>query len=148
MRLHEHIVASVVVSSGIYAATNSKTIALVSFCTGILLDLDHVTDYWVQHPLSFSIPHFFEIVESCKLNRNYIWFHSLELLVPLVIITVITRSAVLLAISIGFAQHMLFDSIFNYIYPTSYFLYYRWSKKFMSEHVFDHPDRSSKKGTK
>ena len=138
MRLQEHIVASVVVSAGVYAATRSKAMTIVSFLTGIFLDIDHVSDYWIEYPFSFDLPHFFETYEVCNVKKNYIWFHCIELLLPLTLISYFTRSAIVIGISMGFAQHMLFDSIFNHIYPTSYFLYYRWSKGFVSEHIFNH----------
>ena len=144
MKLQEHVIASVVVSGGVYLATRSKILALVSFFTGVFLDIDHVADYWIEHPMSFNVGHFFEIFETCRIDKTYLWFHSLELFLPLAAVTVLTRSEIMLGLSIGFAQHMLFDSIFNFIYPTSYFLYYRWSKGFASEHVFNKTDLTSK----
>ncbi|OGS03833.1 MAG: hypothetical protein A2339_00855 [Elusimicrobia bacterium RIFOXYB12_FULL_50_12] len=140
MRLHQHIIASVAFSGGIYGITGSKSIALASFVTGVLLDLDHVTDYWLEHPLSLNVPHFFEMVDACKLRKTHLWLHSLEMLIPLAVAVWLSKSAILLGISIGFAQHMLFDCLFNFIYPGSYFLAYRIQKGFKSECVFVLPE--------
>jgi hypothetical protein len=141
VKLHQHLVASLAVSSIVYLATSSKTIAVTSFVTGVFLDMDHLTDYWVEHPYSFAVKHFFETLERCKLSKNYLWFHSIELLVPIIFIACIARDAKMIGISIGFAQHIFFDSIFNFIYPTSYFLSYRASKKFISSQIFDNTGR-------
>src|SRR3989339_184496 len=54
MRLHQHIVASGLVSSAVYGATRSPTIAIACFFTGFLVDADHLLDYWMSYPLSLN----------------------------------------------------------------------------------------------
>jgi hypothetical protein len=60
MRLHQHIAVSSVVSLGLYAWTQSLPIAISSFLAGFLLDLDHLIDYWREHPAKIDLIHFFK----------------------------------------------------------------------------------------
>ncbi|MFC1501041.1 hypothetical protein ACFL58_01150 [Elusimicrobiota bacterium] len=118
-------------------------IAISSFVIGILLDLDHVSDYWREHPFKMDLIHFFETCQESKLKKIYLWLHSIELIIPLVIIVYFTRSELFLGMFIGFMQHLIFDQFFNPIYPQTYSLFYRFKVKFENKKVFNFKEKTS-----
>lgn len=139
MRLYEHVAVSVVVSFTVYAITKSFIIAISSFLAGVFIDVDHLIDYWFEHPFRFDIVHFFKTCEEYHLKRVILIFHSIELLLFLGFLVYILREPLLLGITIGIAQHILFDQLFNRIYPFTYFFVYRFNQGFVNEKVFDVP---------
>lgn len=104
MRLSQHIFISGAVSLGIFGFTKSALAGAISFLAGFLMDVDHVFDYWKQHPKRIDIKHFFSTCEEYKLSKVYLWMHSVELLIVVGIITYYTRSAIMLGCLVGFTQ--------------------------------------------
>ncbi|MCX5781983.1 MAG: hypothetical protein NT145_04685 [Elusimicrobia bacterium] len=137
MRLTQHIAVSSIVSLGLYAWTQSFPIAISSFLAGFLLDLDHLIDYWREHPIKFDLIHFFKTCEEFRLVKVYLFLHSIELLLPLGFLAYYSRSPWVLGFLIGFSQHMLFDHLLNPVFPYTYSFFYRWNKGFANEKVFD-----------
>jgi hypothetical protein len=143
MRITNHLIASTVFSSGVYFITKSPTIAASSFFVGIFLDLDHVIDYWRQHPGSLDVKHFIETCEKYRLKIITLIFHSYELLFVVALLVFLTKSRLLFGASLGLAQHLFLDSIGNDINPdySSYFIIYRWRVGFSSDKVFSHKEK-------
>lgn len=136
MKLEQHTVASVLFCGGLWAATHSPAIALPALGIGILMDLDHVLDYQLQHPGSLDVKHFFKICNACELRHTYLWLHSLELLAIAWALTYFLRSAVLLGCSVGMTLHIILDYIGNKTHFATYFLIYRFKQKFKIEKIF------------
>ena len=142
MRLHQHVVASGILSGGIYALTRSPEVAAGSFVTGVFMDLDHIFDYWMAHPFKVDLAHFFETCEEYKLPKTYLFLHSFELVVPLSLLAYFTRSPWITGFLLGWAPHMVFDYFVNGAYPFSYFIVYRMANKFdITKVFFPPPDR-------
>ena len=139
MRVKEHIAVSAVFSGGILMITRSWVMFIVSFLSGVLVDIDHVVDYLRQHPASYDIVHFFKTCEEYRLKRVYLWFHSIEFLALIGVVTYLTRSICLMGFMLGLAQHLAFDIIFNRGFSWTYFLVFRWKHGFRGEKVFDIP---------
>ncbi|MBN1621138.1 MAG: hypothetical protein JW871_00930 [Endomicrobiales bacterium] len=132
-----HVLISGVFSAGIYGLTKSAELSSAAFVTGVLTDLDHVSDYLKQHPGSRNVSHFVKTCMDSKIKLVYLVFHSLELLIPLTIMFYYTKSVWILGVNIGLTLHILSDYIFNKATtPFSYFLIFRWIKRFESEKVF------------
>jgi hypothetical protein len=136
MRLSKHIIASGIISAGIYAFTNSVKMAAVSFASGVLLDLDHVVDYWLHDSFNLDLSRFFDICYTRSLSKTRFFLHSAELVVILAAAAFFTRSSLLTALVLGACQHLMFDQVLNDVYLGSYFFIYRWSNGFKAETVF------------
>jgi hypothetical protein len=134
--MRQHVIASGILSGGIYALTRSPEAAAGSFVTGIFMDLDHIFDYWVAHPFKMDIAHFFETCEEYKLPKTYLILHSFELVVPLGLLAYFTRSPWLMGFLLGWIPHIIFDHFMNRTYPLSYFFVYRMVNKFNITKVF------------
>jgi len=137
MRLHQHVVASGTVSAGIFAVSRSLTVALVSFVSGFLIDLDHYIDFWRENPFDFNVRRFFATCEGYELRKLVLVLHSWELLLLLAAFTYLTRSGIALGLLVGGTQHLLLDQKANYTYPLSYSFIYRFLHGFRGEAVFD-----------
>ena len=139
MRTSNHVIASTVFSSGLYCVTKSPVISVSSFLIGIFLDIDHLIDYWRQHPGSLDYYHFIETCEKYRLQLVTLFLHSYELLLACVTLVFFTKSALLFGISLGFAQHLFFDTITNSVNDdhSSYFFLYRWYVGFDIRKVFN-----------
>jgi hypothetical protein len=137
MRLYQHVIASGIISGGIYVVSGSPALAVSSCAAGFLVDVDHLFDYWKQHPLSFDIPHFFRTCNEYQLKKAYLLFHSWELLLLAALVAYLSRSVWVVGIALGLIQHMAFDQICNKMHPFSYFLIYRIVKQFKAEAIFD-----------
>jgi hypothetical protein len=146
MRLLGHALASVAVSTGIYGLTKSTEIAVSSFLAGVLIDIDHYFDYWLQYPLKLDVKHFFTTCEGHGLQRVTLLLHSVEMLLVLLAAVYLTRSKMLLGIYLGFSQHIIFDYIFNGVYPLSYYFVFRIINKFNNVKVFIIPDAQKTNG--
>ena len=142
MRITNHLIASTVFSSGIYFITKSPVITASSFFVGIFLDLDHLIDYWRQHPGSIDVKHFMETCEKYRLKIITLIFHSYELLLIIAVLVFLTKSKFLFGISLGFAQHILLDTIGNDVNPnySSYFFIHRWRSGFKHSEIFSHKE--------
>ena len=145
MRITNHLIASTIFSSGVYLITKSPVIAASSFFVGIFLDLDHLIDYWRQHPGSLDVKHFVETCEKYRLKILTLFFHSYELLLIVAALVYFTKSSLIFGAALGFAQHLLLDSIGNKINSdySSYFFIYRWKAGFEGNKIFSHKEEQN-----
>jgi hypothetical protein len=146
MQLHKHLIASTVISAGIYAATRSPEAAVGSFAAGVFIDIDHVLDYWIQHPFKLDLVHFFATCEEYKLKKTYLFLHSFEFILPLALLVYYTRSPWLAGMALGWSQHVIFDYFNNFTTTKGYFLIYRALHGFNIRNVFTPPDERGANG--
>lgn len=136
MQLKQHVIASAAVSGAIFAATGSKAAAASSFAAGVLIDLDHVLDYWFMKPFSFDVGDFFYTCEETLLTSCRLFLHSLELLLVLGLAAWLFRSPWLVGLVIGMGQHLALDQAMNPVHEKSYIFMYRLAHRFRTGAVF------------
>lgn len=64
MKIKHHALASTIISGILYSVFKSWGLAAASFISGILVDLDHVIDYWIEHGLQFDLKRFFKYFDE------------------------------------------------------------------------------------
>ena len=134
MLLIGHVVVSSIVSAFVWAFFKSFGCAAISFASGVLIDLDHVIDYYASYGFTFKAKKIYNICLELKLKKLYLILHSYELIALLwIIIYVFSLSNLWKAIAIGFTQHIILDQITNPINTLGYFLTYRFIKGFKKE---------------
>jgi hypothetical protein len=136
MRLTEHIAASAAASAGIYAVTKSPEMAVCSFLTGVLIDVDHLLDYWLEKSFDLNIARFFKTCNECNFTITRLYFHSIEVVIVLCAAAYCTRSLLITGLTLGAAQHIALDQLKNKVYPASYFFTYRLFNGFKAANVF------------
>lgn len=136
MKPRDHVVVSLLVGAGVYGVSGSKSMAVCSVVAGVLVDLDHLIDFWREYPGVLNPRSFYECCVQFRLKKTYLFLHSLELVVLTAIIAYLLRSRVVAGVAIGLAQHFLFDIIFNPMRPEGILLIYRLMKGAKIEDVF------------
>ena len=113
-----HAVVSLTIGGILWAITKSPYAMLSASLTGVLIDLDHLADFYRWH---------------VKGDHTRVWFflHSYELMIPALLAGYFSGwDPVILGISAAFLGHLICDQIFNPVMPFFYFFTYRASKGF------------------
>ncbi|MEI8176519.1 MAG: hypothetical protein WCG78_06590 [Candidatus Omnitrophota bacterium] len=138
MKPKNHIIASGIVSTGVYIVTHSPVSGVVSFLAGVLIDLDHLIDYYLNYGATYKLGHIYTALDECRLSRVYLFLHSFELLVLFwVAVFLVPLNGICCAIALGFTQHIFLDQYYNPVTPRAYFLSYRYAHKFTKESIID-----------
>lgn len=133
MQVKVHIISSAVLALVIYYFWRSPSASATAFLGGILLDLDHLFDFWKSRPRNpCNIGEFLHPENYMRRNSKVlVLLHSYEIVILLWLITwQFHWQAVLLALSCAFTLHLILDDIGNELKTFSYFLIYRVYKRF------------------
>ena len=105
-----HIVSSLLIALVCYVVTRSILFSSVVVISGVLIDLDHLVEYWSDRGFSLSVSKFFQYSEDQHFTRYILLLHSFELLLLLTAVAVFAGPQSLYsAVVIGFGVHMALD---------------------------------------
>ena len=138
MKLRSHVIASIIFSTLFFVVFKSWTIATVSFFSGVLIDIDHVFDYFLEFRKRFEVKEFFDVNHNRKILFFMAIFHSWELLALLSICAfLMSWNPWIVGTIIGFTQHIILDHIFS-AKPKrlKYFFFWRLKKGFGVNKMF------------
>ena len=138
MKLRQHVIASIIFSTLFFLIFKSWTIAAVSFFSGILIDLDHILDYYCEFRKRFNVKEFFDVRHNDKILFFMAILHSWELLALLSIcVFSMSWNPWIVGVTIVFTQHIILDQIFNYN-PNrlKYFFFWRLKNGFNAKRMF------------
>jgi len=120
-----------IISVFVWYYFRSINCAIISFASGVLIDLDHLVDYYTSHDFTFRVKSIYSACIRLDLDRLYLVLHSYELIALLWFsIYLFSLPDVWKAVAIGFTQHLIFDQITNPFNPFGYFMTYRATKGF------------------
>jgi len=133
-----HLAISVIGSSIIFGISKNLDNAAVFFISNILIDIDHIFDYFRSEGISFvSLRQLNNWCYDRKNKRLVLIFHSYELLFIFWTAIIIFKPNPLWIWSVlGFTVHLISDQFFNPVFAPSYFFVYRYKKKFRTENLF------------
>ncbi|MBF8266974.1 MAG: hypothetical protein HW388_482 [Dehalococcoidia bacterium] len=118
-----HAAVSLALGGGTYLVTGSPGSVGVALLTGVLVDLDHLPDFYRWFILDQS-------------NRIWLLLHSYELLIPAILLSYATDwNPLALAGTLGFLVHLLCDQWANGVRPLTYFFTYRALKGFRTSEM-------------
>jgi uncharacterized membrane protein len=119
----------------VYLVSGSRPALISSFAGGVLIDLDHVLDYYLHHGPTLRIRRIYFWFIERKYEFVFLFFHSLEFLAVFWLGVLFFRlGMVWIALGVGLTQHLCLDIIFNReIRSVSYLISYRAIKKFKKE---------------
>ncbi len=139
-----HFIISFSVGAVVWYFAKSVYVGLLCFCSGMLLDIDHL----IEHAIHFGWRNttYRECYIACKqtvksggenqYKKLYIIFHSNEAAIILWVLAFYTRNAYLLAAALGYSTHLIFDHIGNrHLHPYFYFIVWRAVKQFRSKEL-------------
>ena len=137
MRLKQHITISLFFSASLYTISNSWIIFSSSLISGVLIDIDHILDYFMAYGINIRIKQFFEVCHNLKIPRMRLIFHSWELLILLSIcVFLVGWNPWIVGTIVGFTQHIVLDQVFNKPNKWTYFFFWRLKKGFSSKRCF------------
>lgn len=136
MRPQKHIAFSILLSGILYLIFRSWGMSIACLVSGVLVDLDHIIDYLIQHGLRFK-ENFFEEFYNDRIEKVHLIFHGWEWLILLLIASYLTDwSPLPTGLLFGLALHIFLDNINNRANIKSYSFFWRWSKGFNVRKVF------------
>ena len=129
MRAHEHVGVSIPAAALILFLFRSPLATLLFLAGGILVDLDHLLDFFVIFRQRGGLRDFLVWFEKDYWERTTIFLHSWEILVPLLLLALTLRRPLFLAFTLGWGMHVLLDQYWNrqdgVLHPLFYSLFFR-----------------------
>ncbi|MDP2941808.1 MAG: hypothetical protein Q8N85_06140 [Candidatus Omnitrophota bacterium] len=113
----------------VYLLTRSIPYAAAVILGGIFIDLDHLLDYFFCFGAGFKLGKFVD-GDALASGHVYLFLHSWELVLVILLAGLTIPSGILLALFLGMSAHLTVDSIQRNNPFTTYLLFYRISKKF------------------
>lgn len=118
----------------LYSFTNSFLFAFSASIAGILIDLDHLVDYYAHYGFTLNMTNIYNRLYKRKVDRFFLLLHSLEaILILWFVIYSLNLNNLWLAIAIGITLHILFDLFTNPMRLSSYFLACRIARGFKKD---------------
>ena len=118
MKPPAHAAISLAIGGVLWATTKSPYSAVAALATGVLVDLDHLLEYYRW------------FVKEDH-SRVVYFLHSYELVVPALLAGYLSGwDPLILGVSMAFIGHLLTDQIANPVQPFTYFFTYRALKRF------------------
>ncbi len=131
---------SLVIGAAVYIYFKSIGAGMASFLAGILLDLDHLIDCYLNYGLNFKLRDLYNYCREIKFRKLSLIFHSYELLMIFWgFILIFSLGDIWKGIAIGMTQHILSDQLANpardKLDRRTYFLTFRLKNKFLRERI-------------
>tara|TARA_B100000315_G_C14484911_1_gene544710 strand:- start:268 stop:729 length:462 start_codon:yes stop_codon:yes gene_type:complete len=112
MNLSQHIKLTIPLAVICYLITGSWKSFLGLFIGGILIDVDHLLEFWHDHGFNLRIRDFFQAADKGRQTRHYIVFHSYELALALMVAAYFgIYPSFFWAIATGILFHILLDYV-------------------------------------
>ena len=120
-----HAAISLAIGGVLWAVTKSPYSAVAALATGVLVDLDHLVEYY-----------WWFVKEDH--SRILYFLHSYELVVPALLAGYLSDwDPIVLGVSTAFIGHLITDQIANPVQPFTYFFTYRALKRFRRNDIVD-----------
>lgn len=140
MKVQHHIAVSVLISGTLFILFRSWGLSCASLVSGVLIDLDHVIDYWIMRGMRFDVQQiaaYFDESNFRNRTKIYFFFHSWEFLTAALATAFMTEwDPWATGLLVGYCHHMVLDEIRNNTtyrlrpYVLGYSLIWRWKNGF------------------
>jgi hypothetical protein len=133
------VLASAGLGAIFWAKSRDPWTMVLSLVFGVLVDLDHVIDYWYSEGrICFDLHTFLRTRYWRKKGRLFIFFHAFEYL-PLVFLVwqALKGRKWAVAATVAMSSHVLADHLVNELRPLGYFILYRLAHGFRAEELID-----------
>jgi hypothetical protein len=137
MKPSHHVMISAAAGAVVIYQSKSLWAGLACLVAGVLIDLDHHLDYFINKK---RMPTYQELKSFCEDDRSwrpYLIFHSFELFILLwICLFYFKLGEVWIGLAIGSTLHIMCDQFFNPIKPLSYFFLFRLANRFDQSRIF------------
>ena len=134
----KHIISGMILGAGTYLMTKNITLAGASCVSAFICDIDHVIEYGaycIRRKMSPTIKEFFSGEYFEKKGTICIIFHAYEYLALLIIVAICSCNSVIVGASLGYALHLILDTIGNDCTFTGYCITYRINVGFQLDKI-------------
>ena len=131
MRVRYHIALSVPLAGVLFAVFKSWELAAASLVSGILIDVDHFLDYFVEYGMNTDLHNFFSSFPEGRYRKIFILLHGWELLLLGAFAAWATHwNPVAVGLCLGYGHHMIADQLTNNVAVFGYSLLWRCARRF------------------
>jgi hypothetical protein len=138
MDLQEHLATTLPLSGSVYLASGDAAAAAAFAVAGVLIDVDHLVDYWRETGLNGDWPRFFGYFEAREPQHSYLPLHAWEW--PLILAGIAAVAAApgwVWGWIAGMLAHLILDQRYNRLHPSAYFFVHRHALGFESRCIYD-----------
>ena len=137
MKIEHHITLSTAISGVLFLIFKSWELSISSLIAGILIDIDHAFDYFLERGLRLHWKEFLSYFYNEKHKKIILFLHGWEWLFCLGSAAVLTKfNPWVTGVFIGYGHHMVFDYFYSRTSILTYSLIWRWKKNFDSQTLF------------
>lgn len=125
-------------AAGVYLVSGDPWAALAYGVGAILIDTDHLVDYWRETGFNADLGRFMRYFEERHPVHSWLCLHAWEW--PLAFFAValgLGAPAWAWGLALGVLGHLLLDQRFNRLHRHAYWLSFRWSRGFNSRSLYD-----------
>ena len=123
-----HFLTTAVFCLLIYLKTANPAYIFIFVLGGIFIDLDHFIDYFFYFGIRFRMKDFIEAGYLVS-GKVYVFLHSWELALAVLILSIIFKSPGLFILFLGISSHLVIDNV-QKDNPLVYFIIYRMMMNF------------------
>ena len=126
----KHLFSGAVTGTALLAATDDKRMAAGCFLGNFLCDIDHLIEYAKFCAVKKRMPSFGEFMSGnyfAEKKKIVLIFHGWEYLILLVLLSRISRKRGLIGFTLGYAIHLILDTLGNDCTVKGYSIIYRKS---------------------
>ncbi len=127
--LTAHFTATLLIAALFLIYSKDPKVILYCFLGGVLVDLDHLIDYFLYFGFNFNLKYFFE-GRFLLSRRIYLFLHGWELVLVLVLLSFLNKSLGLWTFTVSLGVHIFIDNIQRdnkLFYLFSYRLYHKFN---------------------
>jgi hypothetical protein len=140
MDFTEHLALSAAGAAGLCLATGDPAAAAAFMVTGVLIDGDHVLDYWRETGFNLRRQDFLDFFALGRPRHLLIPLHGWEWPLGLAAVGLALGGPLWVqAAAAGWLLHLALDQRYNPLGPFSYSFFFRWRVGFDGESVFESP---------
>lgn len=133
MKTTAHIYASSAAGGAAYALTGSAELSVSCLLSGVLLDVDHLADFFLLAEEPFTFKGFFSWCHDMRWKKIYLVLHSYELYLLLLLAAPLFPGRALTGVLLGMGLHLLMDQAGNTaLHKWFYFMTFRYRSGFAS----------------
>ena len=121
-----HVLAGLCASLLLYVLYRDIKVSLLCFVVSILVDVDHLYDFFVAYGFSFDYKKFWTFDFFGKNQKIILPLHGWEYCVVLFALSLLFNNIIILGVASGLAAHYFVDTFTNFVVPGTYFILYRY----------------------
>jgi len=125
-----HLTVGLTLALTIFYLSKSRSLALFSFLVNLLMDVDHLFDYFLYFGLKFNLNDFLKGAAFDQSGQVYTLFHAWEWPVLLTLLGLKFQRKILWTLALTIFLHVLTDVLTNRMYFSDYSFIFRYLHDF------------------